>query len=366
MSAPSSFRLISPFINNNEGYMEKIVIGIDFSKETFDATLLRVEDGDLSACGCGLHEKFSNNRPGWRKCLSWARRKTERKPSADWLFCGEHTGRHSVGMCDFLHSQGLVMWHESPLRIKRSLGIVRGKSDKADSLRIAQYAFRNKDKAVRYEPLGETEAKLRELFLTRHKIVEQRKALMTRSASMCDYSRGTDAERFAIRQTEAVVKAMDKAIEELERKMKEVIASDPEVRETYECITSIKGVALENGVAFIVYTNNFRDFGADPRRIATYWGVAVFAQDSGTSVHKKARTSPMASKKLKALLTQAALSAIIHEPRIKEYYGSLIKRGKDKNVARNNVKNKLIHIITALAVSKTKYDPMHEAYGKAA
>lgn len=42
------------------------------------------------------------------------------------------------------------MWHESALRIHRSWGLVRGKSDKADSALIAEYAFRHADKAVSY------------------------------------------------------------------------------------------------------------------------------------------------------------------------------------------------------------------------
>jgi hypothetical protein len=37
--------------------MKNVVIGIDFSKETFDATILR--DNELSSKG--LHEQFSNN-----------------------------------------------------------------------------------------------------------------------------------------------------------------------------------------------------------------------------------------------------------------------------------------------------------------
>ncbi|WP_373277545.1 hypothetical protein [Prevotella falsenii] len=34
--------------------------------------------------------------------------------------------------------------------------------------------------------------------------------------------------------------------------------------------------------------------------MATYWGVAAFAQESGTSIHKTERVSKIASKMLKS------------------------------------------------------------------
>ena len=119
-------------------------------------------------------------------------------------------------------------------------------------------------------------------------------------------------------------------------------------------------LSLINGVAFIVYTNNFEWFGNNPRKIATYWGVAVFGKESGTSVKGKTKTSKCASRKLKKLISEAATCAIRWDPRIKAYYQKMRNKGKHHGVAMNNVKNKLIHIITALAVNKTKYGDTYE------
>nr|MCR5678867.1 transposase [Prevotella sp.] len=94
--------------------------------------------------------------------------------------------------------------------------------------------------------------------------------------------------------------------------------------------------------------------------IATYWGVAVFGKESGTSVKGKTKTSKCASRKLKKLISEAATCAIRWEPRIKAYYQKMRDKGKHHGVAMNNVKNKLIHIITALAVNKTKYCDTYE------
>lgn len=341
--------------------MRNIFIGIDFSKSTFDATLLVTAAPEAeNAKTSSVHCKFSNTKDGFRKCLSWAKKATGQKPSDNWLFCGEDTGHYSLRMANFLFHKNLFLWLEMPLRIKLSMGLVRGKSDKIDSERIADYARRHQDKAVRYEPASGTIAKLHTLLLYRLKLVQVRKALAVRMKDFEEMGCDIECSDFVCSQTKAILSKVDKAIEKCNAEIRKVINADKEVKKTFDCITSIKGVALINAVAFIVYTNNFKEFGGNPRKIATYWGVAVFSESSGTSVHKGARTCPLASRMLKALITEAAWAAIRWEPRIRDYYDRLLKRGKHRGIALNNVKNKLIHIVTALALSGKKYQIGYE------
>lgn len=345
--------------------MEKIAIGIDFSKETFDMTVLDTKKTngkvDADALAKAPHEQFENRRSGFRKSLSWARKVTGRKLDKDnAIFCGEATGKYSVRMSEYLREQGLFVWIDSGLRIKNSMGIVRGKSDKADSYRIAEYAFRHWDKAELYKPLEKSVSALRELYLYRDHLVGIRKATEQRNSLIKEFSDVVGESSFIRRSGDRIVKDLKEEIKRCEEEMRKLIESNKELKTTFECITSIKGVSLINGVAFIVYTNNFEWFGNNPRKIATYWGVAVFGKESGTSVKGKTKTSKCASRKLKKLISEAATCAIRWEPRIKAYYQKMRDKGKHHGVAMNNVKNKLIHIITALAVNKTKYCDTYE------
>ena len=73
--------------------MEKIAIGIDFSKETFDMTVLDTQKAngklDADALAKAPHEQFKNQRSGFRKSLSWIRKVTGRKLDKDnAIFCG--------------------------------------------------------------------------------------------------------------------------------------------------------------------------------------------------------------------------------------------------------------------------------------
>lgn len=345
--------------------MEKIAIGIDFSKETFDMTVLDMKrtNGkvDADALAKAPHEQFKNQRGGFRKSLSWVKKVTGRKLDKDnVIFCGEATGKYSIRMSEYLRERGFFIWIDSGLRIRNSMGIVRGKSDKADSGRIAEYAFRHWDKAELYEPLKKDISALRELFLYRNHLVDLCKAAEQRNSLMKEFSDVVGESSFIRRSGDRIVKDLKGEIKRCEEEMKKLIESNEEIKTTYDCITSIKGVSLINGVAFIIYTNNFEWFGNNPRKIATYWGVAVFGKESGTSVKGKTKTNKCASRMLKRLITEAANSAIRWEPRIRTYYEKLMAKGKHHGVAMNNVKNKLIHIITALAVNKTMYCDTYE------
>lgn len=116
--------------------MKKIIIGIDFSKETFDATLLDCRNSELSeALQSAVHEKFTNKKEGFQAFLTWIKSFVKKINSDELLLCGEKTGKYSLALSNFLYAKGYSIWLDSGLRIKRSLGISRGKSDKADSLK---------------------------------------------------------------------------------------------------------------------------------------------------------------------------------------------------------------------------------------
>ena len=116
-------------------------------------------------------------------------------------------------------------------------------------------------------------------------------------------------------------------------------------------------LGLSTAVSLIVYTNNFTKFAYNPRKIACYYGIAPFGRDSGTSVHTDPRVGFIANKMLKSILTQAALAAVRTCPQITKYYQRLIERGKKPMVALNNVKNKMIAIITAMVRNGCMYQP---------
>ena len=76
--------------------MKKIFIGIDFSKEKFDATLIQAEG--LKECAPSVHEVFYNKTSGYRRLVKWVKAHAEGFAADSWLFCGENTGGYSIGL----------------------------------------------------------------------------------------------------------------------------------------------------------------------------------------------------------------------------------------------------------------------------
>ena len=57
----------------------------------------------------------------------------------------EHTGLYSYQLEQFLHQNHISFYQSIGLAIKRSMGLVRGKNDKIDAVRIARYGFEKQE-----------------------------------------------------------------------------------------------------------------------------------------------------------------------------------------------------------------------------
>jgi transposase len=328
---------------------KKVFIGIDFSKEKFEVTVL-AETG-MKRLG---HETFENERSGCKAMMAWIRKLTK-VSSKEWMFCGEHTGLYSVTLATFIMLKGLFFWLENPLQIKQSGGLRRGKSDSADSLMIAEYAYRNRDKAKAYR-LPEKEILRLDLLMKYRSRLVTGKVRLKVSADECrkEYKRDT-AMRLIYEDTMTHVNRFDKSIEKCEKEILDIIKSNESLKENYEIVTSLKGIGLVNAVAIIVATRNFTEF-ENSRRFACYAGLAPFSKESGTSIHTGRHVSHLADKSIKSLLTQAARAAVMHNPKMRSYYERKIKEGKHDKLVINNVKAKMVHCIFAMIKNRRKYD----------
>ncbi len=327
--------------------MKKIFIGIDFSKKTLDATVMR----ENYLHEKGEHMSFSNNKTGAMKLIKWVKGFGSIE---ECLFCGEDTGIYSKIVSETLVEQGCFMWLDSALRIKRSLGISREKNDKKDSRDIALYAARFKDQSECYIILAQATEALKKLFTMRKKLVEAyNRLLVNYNESKKYFDNELLSDAFAIH--EELIAQIKEKIKALEKEMKKIIKSNSELNNTYNILSSMPGIGLINATAFIVYTNNFKKFDYDARRIASFWGVAPFGHTSGTSIKGTPHVSHYADSYLKSILSEATLCATRFCPIISAYVARLKQAGKHKNVVLNNAKNKMIHILVAMVRNNEKF-----------
>ncbi len=310
----------------------------------------------LSETAPRVYSEFKNSSSGFKRLVKWVEQNSHGIDPDLWLFCGENTGGYSAPLCNFLYGKGYDMWLENAKNIKNASGIRRLKSDRADASMIAEYAMRNYDKAIMFEPLSESLYRLRELFLYRQTVVRHRCSFQVRRVEKKLTMEKSSVKTMISQSSRHIVSILNKEIEKLDKRIAELIDSDEELKDIYQIVTSVPGIGCQNAVCLMVYTNNFHRFNHNPRKIACYYGIAPFGRDSGTSVHTEPHVHYMANRQIKAMLSQAALSAVKFNPILSRYYSRLRERGKKMQVAINNVKNKLIHIITAMVRNHQVFD----------
>ena len=334
--------------------MKKLFVGIDFSKEKIDVAIIFAEG--LTETSMRVSNEFKNSVSGYKQLVKWVEESSNETEPSLWLFCGENTGDYSKPLCNFLYGRGFDMWLENAKSIKDASGIRRLKSDRADANMIAEYAMRNYDKAIIYEPLSESLSQLRELFLYRQMVVRHRCSFQVRRGEKRLNMEKSPVKTMISQSGRHIVTELNKEIEKIDKRIAELIDSDEELAQVFTIVTSIPGIGTQNAVCLMVYTDNFRRFNFDSRKIACYYGIAPFGRDSGTSVHSDPHVHYMANRQIKAMLSQAALSAARFNPVIASYYSRLIAKGKKRQIVLNNVKNKLVHIVTAMVRNKQLFD----------
>jgi len=270
------------------------------------------------------------------------------------IFCMEHTGIYSNHLLSCLHKRKAHVCLESATHIKKSLGNIRGKNDKIDAMRIAEYAYDKREKLRLWAPKREVIQQLASLAAGRSRLIEAKKLLKTPLGEHQAFSTKKIARR-SMQLCGHTLKAIDADLDRTEKAIQAIIAADDELRRLFSLTTSVTGIGMVTATQIIIATNEFKDI-SDPKKFACYSGVAPFTEDSGKII-KKARVSHMANKKVKTLLHLSALVAIQYNTDLKLFYDRKVNiERKNKMSVINAVRNKLILRIFACVNQNRHYE----------
>jgi len=304
-----------------------VVLGVDVSKKTIDI--------------CWSEQKLSlhadNNSEGFSKFKKWC--KDHGIDLSKTFIVLEYTGGYEYRFIQFCESQCIDYRRVPGLEIKKSQGMVRGKSDKADAYRISQYG---EERIKRLEPskkLDKNILELKNLLSFRKRLVREGAGYQNTVKERKHMYEPGDQDMI-IAMANAKIAANIDYVKEVEARIMELIRNDQQMYFNYQVITSIKGIGQVNGWMTIAYTENFTSF-PDARHYAVYVGVIPFEHSSGTSIKGRKRTSYLAQKELKQELNQAARIAILYSPEMRVYAERKLKN-KNYKLVLNNVKFKLI------------------------
>lgn len=319
-----------------------LFVGIDIAKKDFAVNLfLPGKDSVKAPC------KYLNSPAGVAKCLEWL----ERKHPGKALFCMEDTGSYSETVAMVLGELKYAVWVEHASRIKASFGTDLGKDDDLDAKRIAEYAWRYRDRFKPYEAPSADVEEIRALLSVRQVLVREKVAHMNELKDM----------KLRAHQPLKAIGFLQEAIAELERREKEIrkeietlLPSKNEEGQACTCVRSIPGVGLILTASLAVYTNGFRKV-PDGRKLAAYMGVCPRTHESGSSIKRKPRSTGYGPGTMRTLFFLACCVIKQRPGFFRSYALRKEGEGKPKMVVINALRNKLAHLICALIRTKQQF-----------
>lgn len=323
-----------------------LIIGVDVSKSVIDVSYKKDSNNESVYLG-----RYSNNEAGFDNCKQSLRELTTVNEDT-WFLCFENTGVYSKKLLQWSIQNNILCKEEDPIRISRSLGIRRGKSDKIDSKAITQYAYEKQDSLTPSSLPKPELSKIKKLLSRRDLLVKHKTALQV---SLKEQNQVLEDALLndLVEANDRLIVVYKEQIKNIEKQIKSIIDNDEELHRNDNLIQSVVGIGQITSAHILSITNNFREF-KDAKKFACYCGVAPFPNSSGTR-NGRTKVSQMANKKMKSLLSNCILSTIRYDSEIMRYYNRKKEEGKESGVVLNAIKNKLIQRVFAVVKRGTPY-----------
>lgn len=267
--------------------------------------------------------------------------------------CLEPTGPYWKLFASWLRARGIPAALANPRDVRdfaKSMG-QRSKSDPIDARTLVHFA-----EVRQLEPLREIPPVLEEIrSLSRTCQILQEEVDTFRDR--IEKAQADPATPKAVFEAlEALRSACEQQIRRLEIEIKARIDHDSELTRVWRRLTSITAIGPKTARTLIAeFGTGF--FWASPAQLVRYAGLDVVLTESGTSLRKLPRISKKGNWRIRRALYLAALTAIRHNPIVKDFYQRRLGRGLAKKAAVVAAMRKLLHICHGVIKNDTPFDP---------
>ena len=314
------------------------IIGIDISKETFDAC--------FSFQPCGYSSRSYNyNAEGIKSFM--------KNVPSDSVCIMEATGVYHLRLAYALNKVGVFVSVVNPLSVKNFSRAVmcRTKTDKADARQLVDYARRME--LAEWRPISDNYIRIQQIYRS----IELFLANITQTENQLEAMDNSPvADTRLCRMLRKHIKTLHKQIALLEKQIEELIAEDDET--VVEHISSVPGVGKKTAIALLTATKGMHGFD-DYRQVSSYFGLCPRIYDSGKSVHGKAHICKIGMGWIRKLLYMCAVSAARYNRECASLYERLRQKGKAVKVALIAVANKLLKQIFAIVKNNCAYNEFY-------
>jgi transposase len=317
-------------------------IGLDISKSTINV-YIPINDSDI----------VINNDSKGIKGLYAKLKKHYKKEIDKLVFVFEPTGNYSFLLKQFCankHIQAFIVNPKKSANFAKVMGH-RNKTDIQDAKLLSKMLVTAKQKEVKVPVINNDEEELKELISYYRFLIKQQ----VQTANHKESLKTKDTNKYTIEELESQYEFLKQKQKNLIKKIKTIIYQNSQLKEAFLNIQSIQGLGE---ISSIVLLSHFIQYpNANQREIVSLAGLDPIQKSSGSSINGKVRISKAGSKLCRSILFMPAMSAAMHNHKIKAFYERLKENGKHTTVAQVAVMRKFIIIAHSLYKNNEEYDP---------
>lgn len=212
----------------------------------------------------------------------------------------------------------------------------KAKTDSIDAKSLAIYAHERHQQLAPYQKPQETQAQLASLAQRR---LDLNKMLVQEKNRI----QAPNTDPFLKKSCQAVIDLLKNQLSELALAMEEIIQSQAHLQAQKKVLLSIPGVGSVTSSALLALVPELGHLNR--RQIASLCGLAPYPRESGQRVGYRKTTG--GRQHVRSFLFMAAMAARNSNSPLKQFYESLIAKGKKKMVALTALMRKILVIANA-------------------
>lgn len=320
----------------------RAILGVDIAKSSFTVTL-------LDEAGYKQRGEWHNTEKGFERLVRWLKQQNNCQ-AGEVHVCMESTSVYWEELAEHLHAAGYRVSVVNPRRIKgyAMSQMRRSKTDALDGDVIADFC-RTQQPACWTPPTPE-EKKLRALVRHRYALQKSRTQQTNRLATCRD-----EEVRASLR---TLIAAIDAELEKMQASIKQFFDEHPDLRRKKELLGSIKGIGEKTAIYLLAEMYDLALY-KDAKAAAADVGVTASHYRSGVSVRRRSKMSRMGKASIRGALHWPAITAIQHNPLVRDLAQRLQAKGKHSGTIQVAAMRKLIHIAHGVLKSGQPFDPAY-------
>ena len=323
-------------------------VGVDISKQTFDATFAEMKENQDVLYK--WYRKFDNSSDGIKKFSEWCNKL--KNEDQELHITMEATGVYYESLAYRMKDKiGMVVHVVLPNNVKKYSESLNStvKTDKVDSKLLSLFGVERKLRV--FKPMSDIYIKLRKLSREKEQLVNERTMVMNQKHAET-YSE--NPLKKTITRYNQRIKYLKKQILMVEIDIKSLVDKDEFLSSKVSKIETIPGIGFNTIVGVIAETGGFENI-TSIKQLTSYSGMDVMIKESGQWIGRS-RISKKGNSHIRRLMYMPTLSLVRHSSTFKNNYERIIEGKEYKMKGIIAMQRKALGLIYTLWKNDAVYD----------